>query len=72
MSGLYAHFDDMTWPAPGEELSEVEWHLRYGGVTRSDLVVAASVIAAYRELISAPRRKRERVIRGIRAAVVPR
>jgi len=61
-------FDGMTWPIP--EGSD-EWTLRYGNdadVLRIRLS-SASIVAAYRELLQMPKRRREEVIAGIRAAL---
>lgn len=60
---------EMTWPFPGKRLAEVEWALRYGEPTRSDLLVAASVISAYEALVLDPQRKRQMVVRELRRAV---
>jgi hypothetical protein len=60
-------FDGMTWPRAGEEATELDWRLRYApDVSRSDLLMAASIIGAYRSMVWDPRSKRERVIREIR------
>lgn len=52
--GLYANFDEMTWPLPdSEKLGDIEWKFRHAPneVTRGDILTAASVMSAYRELI---------------------
>jgi len=52
--GQYVKVDDMTFPnAHGTRISEVEWTLRHAPdqITRGDQLLAASVIAAYRELV---------------------
>lgn len=67
-SRSYVHFDDMTWPHPHDP-TDVEWRLRYGEPTRSDLLVAASYIGAYRQLVDDAQRVRDRKIQGIRAAM---
>jgi hypothetical protein len=46
-----------TWPNPVDP-AEVEWRLRYGTPTRSDILVAASTMAAYRALVEGPPRLR--------------
>lgn len=48
---LFTHFDEMCFPQPGEQLSEIEWRLRYGLPSKQDLLVAASAISAYSELV---------------------
>lgn len=63
----YLHFDTMTWPHP-DDPSMVESRLRYGQPTKTDLLVAASFIAAYRQLVADPRRVRNAKIAGIRRA----
>lgn len=66
---LYQRIDDMTWPAPGDALDDLEWRLRHGdSVARVGAAcTAASVVAAYRELVLCPRVKRERIVRALRA-----
>lgn len=61
----------MTWPAPGERLSDIEWNLRYSpsSLSRADQLVLASVVAAYTQMIGDPVRKREKVVADIRAAL---
>lgn len=64
-----AHFGQMCWPRPCEALNEVEHRLRYGLTPdRSDLYVAASVIAAYVALIDATEQKRRMVVKTLRAS----
>jgi hypothetical protein len=65
----WAHFDGMAWNAPDASHRDLEWRLRYGAPTKADLLRAASVLAAYDEIIHCPRRKREYVVRQIRAAM---
>jgi len=48
---LFTHFDEMCFPQPGEDLSQIDWVLRYGTPTKNQLLVAASVISAYSGLI---------------------
>jgi hypothetical protein len=69
MATSWARFDGMTWPVPGERLDEVEHTLRYGTPSRSDLLQAASVIAAYSQMLRDPRRHREHVVRNVREAM---
>lgn len=65
----FLYFDGMGWPNP-ERTAQLEYRLRYGpGLTRGDQLVAASVMAAYRQLIELPRDSRQEVIKGIRAAL---
>lgn len=66
-----ASFDEMCWPRAGEACGDVEWRLRYHkdelfDLTREDELCAASILAAYRELVHCPRAKREAVVRRLR------
>ncbi len=63
---IYKTFNGMTWPCPGEEMDEIEWRLRY---TNPSNVVAASIIASYRHLISLPITNREKIIKEIKMGV---
>lgn len=52
--GQYANVDDMSFPNPHcDRMQDLEWQLRHGSEIpdRSDLLYAASIISAYRELI---------------------
>lgn len=66
----YAFFDNMTWPVPETDSDDanLEWKLRYSpeALTKSDLMYAASIIAAYGQMIFDPCRKRQNVISKIR------
>lgn len=64
--GAVAHFDGMVWPIPSDRVARVEWALRHGTPTRLDLMLAAEVIAAYRQMVNDPRSKREHVVRTLR------
>ncbi len=64
----YLHFGKMTWPHPHDPL-EVEWSLRYGAPSREQMRTAASIIAAYRELVDEPVRRRNEKIAGLRRAM---
>jgi hypothetical protein len=58
---------EMTWPLPDEGMDELEWRLRYAGeVPKTDRLVAASILSAYRELVACNRRKRELVVRELK------
>jgi hypothetical protein len=59
----------MTWPHP-DDPNEIEWQLRYGDAA-SVRLVAASYIAAYRQLIDMPQRERNERVSQIRAAASP-
>lgn len=70
-------FEDRTvWPLPGDEPeTSLEWRLRYADVDDADSVSvtdrlhAASIVAAYRELINCPVKRRNQVLAGLRAAL---
>lgn len=64
---MYKHFDEMSWPVPGEKMEGLEWRLRHlQKIDRTDLVAAASVISAYSELVKCSSRKRACVIRKLK------
>ena len=62
-----AHFDGMGWPRDCDFLDEVNHRLRYGEPSKSDLLVAADVMSAYRALITDPSRKRAMVVRVLKS-----
>lgn len=68
----FCHFQDMTWPTPGDDpagdIASLEWLLRYAPerLTRGDQLHLASIVSAYRELLNCPERKRRVVVRNIR------
>lgn len=57
----------MTFPHP-EDPARVEWSLRYGTPTREQALVAASYVAAYKQLVGDTARSRDRKVAGIRRA----
>lgn len=61
-------FDDMSWPYPGPAVIDVAYTLMYGKPTRSDLAVAASVIAAYKALIQKPIKNRNKMASKLKTA----
>lgn len=61
----YVSFDDMTWPNPSDP-RDVEWSLRYGNPSRHQMLVAASFIAAYRQLVEDSATRRNSKIAGLR------
>jgi len=70
--GKYVAFDDMTWPTPMDHPDGgLEWRLRYASPEQlvKDRYLAASIVEAYRELITCPIKKRNAVIRVLRRAV---
>jgi hypothetical protein len=63
--------DGSVWPRTGdgpEHGDSLEWVLRYAPerLTRGDQLHLASIVAAYRELLSCTDRRRREVIRGMR------
>lgn len=69
VSSSYVRLPDTTvWPDPNDP-GEVQWLLRNGDAQRSDLLLAASAMAAYRELIWMPDSRRREVIRALRDSV---
>ena len=60
---------EMSWPAPGEYMDAIEWQLRYSRdplVTIEVRMAAASIIAAYKQMIFDKKEKRQMVIRELR------
>jgi hypothetical protein len=67
---IWTHIDDMTWPMPCEDMNDLSYRLTYAdNISKQDRLAAASVMAAYRQMIRDPRDQRQRVVRGIRAAM---
>lgn len=64
---MFRKIEDMTWPAPCDALDEVQWTLRFAKPTRSDLLIAAGVMAAYNQMISDSKKKRDMIIRELRS-----
>ena len=60
----------MCWPVPGKRLDQLEYALRYGsevaGFDMKDRLLAASVIAAYQDLVWSTNSKRNEVSRELR------
>ena len=69
--GAYVIFGGMTWPVPGTRLETAELRLRYGRATTQDIALAASVMAAYRQMVGDSEAKRRHVLRNVRAAMSP-
>lgn len=59
---------DSRWPSIGQRLSDLEWTLRYGVPTRSDLLHAASILNAYRALVLQKAGDRAVIIQELRSA----
>jgi hypothetical protein len=66
---------DSTWPTPGDGEADdevsLEWVLRYAPerLTRGDQLHLASIVAAYRELLTCTSRRRAEVVRSLRASL---
>jgi len=61
--------DGSVWPTPGDDPDGgLEWRLRYApeSITRTDLLVLASIVSAYREVLTCPSRRRNDVVRMLR------
>jgi hypothetical protein len=68
----HACFDDGTvWSLPGDHPDGgLEWRLRYATpTTRTDALLAAGVVACYRELIRLPQRERNKRVKQLREAI---
>lgn len=64
--------DGTVWPLPdGGDDDEygLEWRLRYGKPTYSDLLCAASVLGAYAALIEKSQRRRNWIVERIKEAM---
>lgn len=58
--------DDMTWPSFDQ--GECEWRMRYANeetVLRERMIIA-SIVAAYRELIDMPQKRRNGICKALR------
>lgn len=64
----YLRFDDMTWPNPNDP-GDVEWALRHGTPTPAQRMVAASMVAAYKQLVKDSQKVRNGKVAGIRQAM---
>ena len=66
----FRHFDGMCWPVPCERLHSLEHSFRYqprGAVySMEDRLLAASVIAAYKDLIQKPNIRRNAICKELR------
>lgn len=71
----YRHFSGMCWPVPGGYLHDAAYSLVHEtiamGEMKSRLLVAASVISAYEELIRLSARQRNAIIRELRKGPDP-
>jgi hypothetical protein len=60
----------MIWPSYNRAVSEIEWKLRHApeSMTKGEKLAAASVIAAYMQMIGDTQRKRNAVCKALREA----
>lgn len=71
ISKHYVRFDGTTWPAldvSTHDADSLQWLCRYGrdNLTTENLLVIASIIAAYNHLIGMPQARRNEVCKSIR------
>jgi len=64
----WKNFDGMAWPDPGT-MRELEHRLRYLDTRREDILCAADVVSAYRELIDKTKKDRDCIIKKLKGAV---
>ena len=74
-NGIYISVDDeMVFPNPiSDRIIDIEWKMRHsvGSLLDADLLVAASVLSAYRELVSAKTQKnRNAICEAMKAAYI--
>lgn len=66
----FRNFNGMCWPVPCERLEDLEHSLRYKPIdavfTMQDRLLAASVIAAYEDLIWSPNNRMIDIARHLR------
>lgn len=63
----WMYTDETVWPRPGYA-NDLEHALRYGQPTRSDLLAAASILAAYTALCRVDSRTRANVVSALKHA----
>ena len=66
---IYTHFEGMCWPVPGERMNEIERTMRHSTPSRTDCLVAASIISAYRQMVGDSEKQRRFNLRHIRSAL---
>ncbi len=57
-----------TWPTLDHGDTSLEWRLRYGAPTRSDMLAAAEYVAAYGALVHKPAAEREAIVAALLGA----
>lgn len=63
---MFRHFDGMAWPVPCKRTAELVRTLVYGDPTKNDLLLAAAVIEAYRQIFADTAAQRALVVREVR------
>ncbi len=64
----FIRYDGMTWPRADIRANEINWLLRYGTLTKSELLMAAEIVGAYVALVAKPARERARIVGHLREA----
>ena len=66
MRCMIDNFDGMAWPNAYPEMGDLENRLRFGEAQEGDAMMAATIIAAYRELLTCRAGKRAAIVRALR------
>lgn len=73
--GRYAYLNEETvWPLPESMLDEnesLEWKMRYGTLTREEVLNAASYLSAYNALVGQTNERRNEVCNAIKRLTPP-
>lgn len=67
----YARFDQQVWPCPLKRacrFDSIVWDLTHEQATKEDLLLAASIVRAYAELVRLPLYESREKLRRIRQA----
>lgn len=60
--------EETVWPNP-KDPCEIEWKLRYGTLTKSEMMIAASYIQAYKSFFEKTQKDTNRYISGIKKKI---
>ena len=64
---MYKSFDGMCWPVPDEQMSDLQWRLRYKqDLAIEDRMRAASIVSAYSDLIRRNQKQRNYIVEKIK------
>lgn len=64
---IFLHFDEMCWIKINEDLVAIEWKMRYSHHhTKSECLLAAQIIAAYKSLIEKTNKRRNYIANKIK------